>query len=56
MNNEIVNLLVKADADLDKMLVSGDSVFLLASARKMLKATYDLIINDTQKGESTDGG
>ena len=40
-NNELAALLARADSLLDRVSVSGDGVFALAEARRVLKKAYD---------------
>lgn len=40
-NNEIAALLARADSLLERVSVSGDGVFALAEARRVLKKAYD---------------
>lgn len=41
-SNEMAALLARADSLLDRVSVSGESVFALAEARRVLKKAYDL--------------
>lgn len=43
--------LQKADNLLHEIQVSGDSVFLLAEARRLMKAAYDDLVKETEKKE-----
>ena len=53
MNEQIKAQLQKADELLGAISVSGNSVYLMVSARNALKAAYDLLLNDRE--EENDG-
>ena len=53
--NGIITALVKADELLGSVAVSGDGVFAMADARKLLKAAYDEIVREEEVVKE-DGG
>lgn len=50
----ILNLLAKADAQLEQIAVKGSDAYLMVNARTLLKAAFDAL--NTPKEEVTDDG
>ena len=48
-SNELTALLARADSLLERVSVSGEGVFALAEARRVLKQAFDLL-NKPEKG------
>ena len=57
-SNELAALLARADSLLDRVSVSGEGVFALAEARRVLKHAYDAARQpeDQKKDKQEEGG
>ena len=54
---QILNLLAKADAQLEQIAVRGTDTYLMVNARSLLKAAYDALNNppEAEKEEGNNG-
>ena len=52
---QILNLLAKADAQLEQIAVKGSDAYLMVNARSLLKAAFDAL-NTPKEEEVTDDG
>lgn len=56
LNKELKDLLLEADLLLRRVSVADESVFSLGDARRLLKAAFDMIPNDTKTQNAGEGG
>ena len=54
MDNETINLIVQADAALEKINVQSDDVFRMADARRLMRAAFNRLRNLTPKEEKSE--
>ena len=54
---QILNLLAKADSQLEQIAVKGSDAYLMVNARTLLKAAFDALNKppEEEKGEQDDG-